>query len=130
MELKDIKGKPNVRPGSKLGYFLWKESDGFHLLWMTMGAMHGFRGKITAKKPVTIKKLVKLESNDVITQVDPNTISWETRTQNDTDGLIFESEGNFTVELLMDSKKIGLSNVFCGLTLRKPTSNPFTVNLL
>lgn len=129
MKLKEIEGIPSYKPGDRTGYLLWKDDDGFHLIWTSQRNLHGFRGKITGKKPVTIKKLEKLESNDLIKQIDPQTITWETRTEKDIDGVIFETDGDFTLELLMDSVKIGVSGIFCGRTFRRPLSNPFIVNL-
>ncbi|MHA1266466.1 MAG: hypothetical protein ACTSRS_14625 [Candidatus Helarchaeota archaeon] len=129
MKVKDLQGRPPFRPGSHLGYFLWQELDGFHLLWMSKGDLHGFRGKIIGKDEIKLRKLVKLESNDLIKQVNSNTITWETRTQNDTDGLIFETTNDFTLELYLDSNRIGLNSIFCGRTMRRPLSNPFIVNL-
>ena len=130
MDLKEVDGTPTFKPGDRTGYLLWKDNEGFHLIWTAQRNLHGFRGTITGLKgPVTIKEVVKLESNDLIKQVDPKTITWETRTEQDIDGVIFKADGDFKLELLMDSVKIGVNGIFCGRTFRRPLSNPFIVNL-
>ncbi len=129
MNINEIRGKPPFKPGIKTGYFLWKDDEGIHLIWTTTGSMHGFKGKIIGTKPLIIKKLDKLESNDQILQADPNTITWTTRTKSDTDGLIFDAEGDFTLELGIDSIKIGTNQIFCGRSMRKAPKNPLTINL-
>ncbi|TFG05043.1 MAG: hypothetical protein EU536_03070 [Promethearchaeota archaeon] len=128
MFVKDLKGRPPVKGGDKTGYFLWEEDNGFHLMWMTKGEMHGFTGAITGEK-LYLKQLVKIEANDKVEQPNFQTITWETRTQDDTDGIIFESTTDFTVELFIDSIRAGFERIFCGLTMRRPTSNPFVVTL-
>ncbi|HUX98169.1 MAG TPA: hypothetical protein VMV49_01325 [Candidatus Deferrimicrobium sp.] len=127
MELKDIKGIPPFKPGRKLGYFLWEEEDGLHLMWSTTGDLHYFRGTITGDKKINIKKLVKLESNDEVQQASSKMIQWETRTQADGDGVIFEAEADFTLDLSLDNNKIGFNFIYCGISMRHPTSNPFTI---
>jgi hypothetical protein len=127
MEIKDLKGIPPFKPGRKLGYFLWEEGDGLHLMWSTTGDLHYFRGTITGDRTVQIKKLIRLESNDEVRQANSKTITWETRTQADGDGLLFEAEGDFILDLSLDSNKIGLNLIYCGSSMRHPTTNPFTI---
>ena len=129
MKLRDIEGKPSFRSGSRIAYFLWRDKEGFHLIWTTTGVLHSFRGEITGNKPLTIRKLVKLESNDKIIQPDSQTIIWDTRTQNDIDGVTFDTEEDFTLKLMLDSTRIGLNGILCGRTMRRPLRNPFTINL-
>ncbi len=129
MKLREIEGKPSFKLGDKLGYFLWKDKDGIHLIWTTKGRLHSFRGKITGDANLTIKKRIQLESNDQLEQPDPKTITWETRTGNDIDGLIFTTDEKFRMELMVDSVKIGRNNIYCGRSLHIPDHNPFTVEV-
>ncbi|NVM29698.1 MAG: hypothetical protein HWN65_12720 [Candidatus Helarchaeota archaeon] len=129
MKAFEIKGKPSFKPGDKTGYFLWKDQDGFHLVWTTTGDLHGFKGKITGNKPLVLKKVLKLETNDQILQPDPNKITWITRTGSDTDGMIFDAEEDFTLDLGIDSVQAGPNIIFCGRSSQRPRKNPFTINL-
>lgn len=127
MKLREIEGQPSFKPGEKLGYFLWKDNKGIHLVWTTKGALHGFTGTITGESPVKIKERLKLESNDKIIQPNPNTITWDTRTARDIDGVLFETDSDFKLELMVDSVKIGRNNIYCGRSMRLPDHNPFTI---
>ena len=129
MESKIIQGKPSIRPGSTTGYFLWNDEEGLHLIWTAKGRMHSFRGTISGQSPVTIKQLVKLESNDLVKQAGPNSIVWETRTQSDIDGVIFEAQGAVKFDLLVDNVKCGPNQINCGMAMRHPSTNPFLVKL-
>jgi len=125
MKLREIEGKPSFKAGDKLGYFLWKDDKGIHLMWTTTGRLHGFNGKISGDNPLKIKEMVKLESNDLIVQPDPKTITWKTRTSNDLDGVIFETDAKIKLELLLDSAMIGRNNIYCGRSQKFPENNPF-----
>ncbi|MDD1777334.1 MAG: hypothetical protein LUQ65_04125, partial [Candidatus Helarchaeota archaeon] len=74
MQVKEIQGAPPFKPGKTTGYFFWQENNNFFLEWTTTGFLHSFRGKIIGKKPIKIINLIRLESNDSVTQPNPKTI--------------------------------------------------------
>ena len=37
MKVNNIRGRPKFSSGQFLGYVLWKQTDGFHLRWITKG---------------------------------------------------------------------------------------------
>ncbi|MFA4843781.1 MAG: FlgD immunoglobulin-like domain containing protein, partial [Candidatus Margulisiibacteriota bacterium] len=39
-------GKPDYKPGTDLGYFIWSDDDGYHLRWSADGSNHKFTGNI------------------------------------------------------------------------------------
>jgi hypothetical protein len=71
--------------------------------------------------------LIRLESNDNVTQPKKNTIQWEAQCQTDIDGIQFETEGQIKLELVIDNIKIGLNEIYCGISMQHPPSNPFTI---
>ena len=127
MQLKEIQGTPTFRPGKTTGYFFWQDKNSFYLQWTTTGFLHSFRGKIVSTKPIKIIELIRLESNDSVTQPDTNSIQWEAQCQKDIDGINFETEGQIKLELIIDNIKIGLNQIYCGMSKRHPPSNPFTI---
>jgi hypothetical protein len=41
-------GKPSYSPGQELGFFIWKDGDGWHLRWVSHGSTAYLYGKITS----------------------------------------------------------------------------------
>jgi len=42
-------GRPAFAEGVALGYYVWRDKDGWHLRWTTMGQMRSFTGSVTAE---------------------------------------------------------------------------------
>ena len=127
MQVKDIQGVPPFKPGRITGYFFWQEKTSFYLEWTTTGFLHSFRGTIIGTMPIKIINLIRLESNDSVTQPNPKAIRWEAQCQKDIDGIQFETEGPLKLELIIDNIKIGLNQIYCGTAMLHPLSNPFTI---
>jgi hypothetical protein len=128
MDVKNIKGRPTFNSDQFLGYFLWKQSDGFHLRWTTKKKKaHNFQGKIICQDKVKIIRRVLNENLYKINEVDRNTIEWNTILQENIDGLDFMTPGNFTLELRVDKKKVKPKNIFIGPQMIHPKQNPFTI---
>ena len=127
MQLKEIQGAPTFKPGKTIGYFFWQVKNSFYLEWTTTGFLHSFRGEIRSTKPIKIVELIRLESNDEVTQPNANFIRWEAQCQKDIDGIQFETEGQLTLDLIIDNIKIGLNRIYCGMAMQHPPSNPFII---
>ena len=127
MDANNIKGRPKFTSGQFLGYVLWKQSDGFHLRWITEGTKsNNFQGKITSQTKLKITKRVRFETADKINETE-NTIEWNTALQDQIDGVDFLTPGNFTVELRINKKKIKSKSIFLGGQMVQPEKNPFTI---
>ncbi|MHA1986106.1 MAG: hypothetical protein ACW98D_05640, partial [Promethearchaeota archaeon] len=128
MNVNNIKGRLKLESGQFLGYALWKQSDGFHIRWITKGKKsYSFQGKITCQKKLKIYRKVRLEPGDEINEMENNMIEWQTTSKNKVVGLIFLTPGNFTVELRINRKKIKPKMIFLGPEMTHPKKNPFTI---
>lgn len=127
MKLKEIQGAPSFKPGKTMGYFFWQDKNSFYLEWTTKGFLHSFRGEIRSTKPIKIIELIRLESNDEVMQLNENIVQWEAQCQKDIDGIRFETEGQLTLDLIIDNIKIGLNQIYCGMSMQHPPSNPFRI---
>ena len=66
MIVRDIKGRPKFEPGQFLGYYLWKQSDGFHLRWSSKeGKTHSFQGKIVYQTKLKITRISFANVNQI-----------------------------------------------------------------
>jgi hypothetical protein len=74
--------------------------------------------------------VVASRTNDHITQIDDHLIRWNTRTDDDIDGIDFETRGaealTFDLKINGDSRPI---SVEIGRKNLHPNDNPFTVRL-
>ncbi|MHA1193862.1 MAG: hypothetical protein ACTSP9_16500, partial [Promethearchaeota archaeon] len=131
MNINNIKGRTEFKSGKFLGYILWKQSDGFHLRWTTKGSKeHTFQGKITFQTKRRITRRIRSETKKNINETKNNTIEWDTTLQNDMDGFDFLTPGNYTIELLINQKKVKTKNIFLGPQMTQAENNPFTITQL
>ncbi|MHA1376318.1 MAG: hypothetical protein ACTSR7_18725 [Promethearchaeota archaeon] len=128
MNVNNIKGRTEFDSGKFLGYILWKQSDGFHLRWTTKGSKeHLFQGKITCQTKRRITRRIRSETKNNINEAKNNKIEWDTTLQNNKDGFDFLTPGDFTVELLINKKKVKTKNIFLGPQMTPADSNPFII---
>ena len=67
MNVQDIKGRPRFKAGQFLGYIFWKQLDGFHLRWTSIGKkVHSFQGKIKSETKLKLTKTIRAETADNI----------------------------------------------------------------
>ena len=75
MNVKELLGHPDFTPGKFSGYVLWKQSDGFHLIWVNKKKKkQTFQGKITCSDKVKITKVKSKENVYKINETQKNTI--------------------------------------------------------
>ena len=116
MNVQDIKGRPKFKAGQFLGYVFWKQLDGFHLRWTSIGSkVHNLQGKIKSEAKLKLTKTIRVETADNIKETDEKSIEWNTSGQGQLDGLDFLTPGNFTLELRINKKKVS----FNGFKTRK-----------
>ena len=48
-QLEVFDGRPAFAEGIDLGYYLWRDKDGWHVRWTTKGQMRTFTGSVTAE---------------------------------------------------------------------------------
>jgi hypothetical protein len=44
-----FEGRPTFAEDTELGYFVWRDEDGWHLRWTTKGQLRRFHGSVTAE---------------------------------------------------------------------------------
>ena len=128
MNVKNITGQPQFSAGEFLGYVLWKKSDGIHLSWTSKGKKpFTFQGKINTPSKIKLVKTINMESADVINESESNAIEWNVETQGQIKGFVFLTPENFTLELIINKKKVKAKNISIGAQMVNPEKNPFTI---
>ena len=128
MDVKDIKGRPQIDAIKSSGYVLWKHTDGVHLHWIAKGKKTvRFHGKITCESRRKIMRREGLNIEDRVDEIENNSIKWESTIQNQIAGVVFLTPGNFELDLRVNKKKVKPKNIFIGPKLIQPESNPFKI---
>ncbi|MFX0175793.1 MAG: hypothetical protein ACFE85_06160, partial [Candidatus Hodarchaeota archaeon] len=128
MDVKDIKGRPQIDSIKSTGYILWKHMDGFHLHWTAKGKKTvKFQGEVRCESRRMIMKREGINIGDRIDELENNIIEWESSIQNQIGGFVFLTPGGFELELKINKKKVKPKNIFIGFKMIHPKSNPFKI---
>jgi hypothetical protein len=130
MNVKQLKGKPNYTKKKFSGYVLWKQSNGFHLRWMTRkGKKHSFQGTLTYQGKILITKKDNIQLEDKLAKAEKKTIKWDVKGQDQFVGFNFLTPKSFTLELQIDNKKIKPKEIYLGPGMENPEENPFLIDI-
>ena len=128
MNIRDTKGRPKFESEQLIGYYLWKQSDGFHLRWTTKkGKSHNFQGKIMHQDKLKITRIVNPKTECKIYEMGENLIHWNSLGEDQLNGIDFFTAGNFTIELRIDNKKAKPKSILIGFEMKNPENNPFHI---
>lgn len=122
-------GKPEISPKVR-GYFLWHNSDGWHIRWTTRGKRHRFSGKITCDGRFVNFQAISKEKPDFVKQTNAAVIEFDTDTEGGIDGIDFRvtpATNSVFFNLLMDGKAVK-DEVNIGKIRKHPDSMPFTLS--
>lgn len=125
-------GSPTIDDGRPMGYFVWRNADGFHLRTHGPGAEHVFDAVLHTKGTFENVDVVKLENDDRADVLDGgHTLSLHFHTYDGIDGVNFTVRGGETVRLNLkvDDEQISTQSIFLGEDGRHPKHNPFSIRL-
>ncbi|MFX1391898.1 MAG: hypothetical protein ACFE9Z_17675, partial [Promethearchaeota archaeon] len=128
MHVRDIKGRPKFELGELSGYFLWKQTDGFHLRWTTKKAKAlNFQGLIDHSSKLKVTRITNPRLNFKIYKTGTNSFQWNSEGEKKINGIDFFTSGNLSFELRINNKKIKPKAIFIGSSMTNPKSNPFNI---
>lgn len=123
-------GRPDFAPGEARGYFIWNDSNGWHLRWTTKGERHLFAGTITCDGLMLDVKAVSREKSDFVKQTSDNTIRFDAKAAGDMDGVDFRlspSTQSVSFDLRMDGQRVPPNGIRIGHGRHHPESVPFKI---
>ncbi|MFW9929346.1 MAG: hypothetical protein ACFFD1_08145 [Candidatus Thorarchaeota archaeon] len=130
MNVRQLKGKPVYTKKKFSGYMLWKQSNGFHLRWMTKkGKKHSFQGTLTYQGKVLITKKENIQIEDKLAKAEKKTIKWDVKGQDQLVGFNFLTPKSFTLELQIDNKNVKSKEIYLGPEMENPEENPFLIDI-
>ncbi len=126
----DPEGKPPGLAGRLLGYWIWRDSDGYHLRATTENKRHIFSGWVEVDRDFALQPSFKQEGNDYVRKTGRR-IEFRFATAGNPDGFDFKASWphRTTFFLEIDGRSGGdvLNRVFIGGRSAHPTSNPFAI---
>ncbi|MCX5726943.1 MAG: Ig-like domain repeat protein, partial [Candidatus Saganbacteria bacterium] len=110
-------GKPDYKPGTNLGYFIWMDGDGWHVRWSSDGNNHHFTGSLMAAGEISNLKTV----NWNYTSTGSPFITWNVTLSGSEGGFDFDTNATqliFIPKIDEDpnTPTFSASNVYVGLT--------------
>ncbi|MBI5701146.1 hypothetical protein HZC34_04775 [Candidatus Saganbacteria bacterium] len=91
-------GRCDYKPGSDLGYFIWNDTDGYHLRMSTNGKQHKFSGSIVSMGGNLSVASLK---QGVVSQ--NNMISWDQTISRGETGFDFSADGRIIISPAIDA---------------------------
>jgi hypothetical protein len=128
MNVKDLKGKPDYDLKNFSGYMLWKQSNGFHLRWMTKKwKKSSFQGTLSYQDKIMITKKENIQNEDTLTKEGKKIIKWDVKGQDQLVGFNFLTPKSFTLDIRINNKKVKPKEIYLGPEMQNPDENPFIV---
>lgn len=124
-------GPPALTEDSPTGYFVWHNTDGFHLRTHGPAAEHKFVARLHTDGKFTDVDAVKLEKDDKLKiKDDGHTLVLRFHTYDGFDGVNFHIDGGhkLRLNLKLDGKEAPLSSIYLGEDGAHPKSDPFTID--
>ena len=129
-------GKPDYKPGTDLGYFIWSDEAGYHIRWSADGSSHKFTGNIITIGG-NITPLPSLPASGggegIGVRVAHNMISWDSTIAGGEKGFDFTADGGqlmITPKLDEDpSPSIYADNVYLGITKQTQQFLPLVIDV-
>jgi hypothetical protein len=109
-------GRPNVRPGTAAGFWIWHEGDTVFLA-TTSRKKEGlpFGGTITAEGgTITNGKTIALEKEDGVQHPAPNQVTFHFRTHRHMDGIRFNVSGGRSLSFALRLNGAKTERIFVG----------------
>lgn len=122
-------GKPVINVGAETGYFIWHDTNGWHLRVTTDGGTRSFSGRIITRGNIRLNNRVAVESPDYVRKVRPQVIEFKLRNSGAIDGFDFSTSGAFLrFNLLLDGKRAPVSQIYTGSGRFNPPRNPMVIS--
>ncbi len=124
------RGRPAFTAGQAKGYFIWNDSNGWHVRWTTKGRKHVFSGTITCDGAFLHAKAVSKDRKDFIKKTAADTIRFDAVAHGGMDGVDFRlspSTRTLTFDLTVDGHRASPQEVRIGRHKKRPASVPFTI---
>lgn len=127
-----FQGKPNFKPGDKLGAWVWHDSEGQHVRFTTVEnkVARRFSGKVCGKDASAVKP-VRTDLADAI-RVGPegHCVVFDFRTNLGVDGFDFRMTdgGDVVYTLEIDGQPMAPKLIHIGKAGLSPENSPFTLN--
>jgi hypothetical protein len=130
-EARDWQGRPDFEQGESLGYFVWRDDDGWHVRWTTKGKRRTFAGTISCDGAFMNVEPVSKGQRDWVKRRGDGVIRFDTVVEGGVDGVDFRlspSAERITFDLEMDGRPVAPDLVRLGARKRRPASVPFTID--
>lgn len=127
----DLEGQPStLREGAMASYWIWHDSDGYHLRTTTAHDRRVFSGRIEFSGGSGWAKAYQLGPDDVV-KLTPQGIAFHLATQRSLNGFDFRmdypSQATLSLELDDDKGQKVVQHVFLGQNNVHPNTNPLTI---
>ncbi len=125
-----LAGEPAISADETMGYYIWRDDNGFHLRTHGPGDQHIFTARIHTDGIFRDVDAVRLENKDNFAVIDGgHTIVMRFHTYDFTDGINFKVRGGtyLRFNLQLDSELIPTDHIFLGAGGKHPANNPFTL---
>jgi len=124
------RGRPAFTAGQSRGYFIWNDSDGWHVRWTTRKKRHVFSGTIRCDGAFEHVRAVSKDRKDFIKKINHRTIRFDAVAHGGMDGVDFKltpSARAVTFDLIIDGHRASPHEVRIGRHGKRPESVPFTI---
>jgi hypothetical protein len=123
-------GRPDFTVGEATGYFIWQDTEGWHIRWTTKGKKHLFSGTITCDENFVHFKAISRDKTDYIKQVSSQVIRFDAKATGGADGIDFRLSPSTTVvefDLRTDGSPAPLESIRIGRGKHRPESMPLRI---
>lgn len=123
-------GKPNFASGESKGYFVWRDSQGWHIRWATKGAKRVYSGSITSDAAFVACDGTAQGHEDAVILAAPHLIRFESRSMGGVKGINFDlghGATKLSFDLQMDGAPVEPQWVHLGFRGVRPSAVPFVV---
>jgi hypothetical protein len=124
-------GRPDFTKGEALGYFVWRDAEGWHVRWTTKGKRRTFSGTVSCDGAFMQFAPVAKGRRDYVKKVAEHTIKFDTVVEGGMDGIDFRlspSTETVTFDLLMDGERVAPELVRVGAGKTRPPKVPFSID--
>ena len=120
-----LRGRPEIRLGLELGYFLWMDGNVLHVRWTTTNPEnHSFRGEVVAASgELSGLSRVSLEDSDRTSFESPQRLVFNAVESRGLDGFDVTLPGAATVKLTIDRGPADKTAIFMGSRRKNPAAN-------
>ena len=124
-----LRGRPEIRIGNEVGYFLYMEGPVLKVRWTTTEPdNHVFRGEVTvASGELTGLRRVSLEDSDRTSLESPTRMVWNATEHRGLDGFDLQLPGPATVKLMLDGRPADPQRIFLGARRRNPSGSEISI---